>query len=284
MRKIYLSLVALLLSINASFTQTWDWGVAWDTVNINDIESWHGSMVVDPDNNVYVLGSFYVTNLHIGPQRLVNRGQYEIFLCSYDKDGTFRWATSVGSAGNDAIAGISLDASNNIYIGGAYRNNTVYFTPTNTLLNSGDYDSFIAKYSSDGTFQWAQKVFWGVKNQRIQDMEFDRDNNCFVVVGNFTDSLMYYNCTQNVKLTALGTKDQFVATLNATATAVTNIKNFKASDASTTSFKKVKPYIVGTTTYEYYIAGDLKNDIYLDPGYIYPVNDNILLTDRRMHS
>ena len=272
MRKLYLSLVALILSSNASFSQTWDWATSWDTIGNISIESYHAVMLMGSDNNLYILGIFKDNNLQIGTQLLTKRGGYDIFLCSYDSDGNFRWATCIGSASNDDIAGITLDASNNIYIGGAY-SNTVYFTPTDyiTIPYSG-YDSFIAKYSSNGSFLWARRVFSGTDVQRLQDIELDRDNNQIVVVGTFKTQMKYYNGTDTTTLTAMGPKDQFIATLNTSATSVSDISVFRTSNQSTT-FKKVKNYIIGSSVNGYYISGDLVDTIYLDPSSIYPVTD-----------
>src|SRR5262245_13484469 len=65
---------------------------------------------------------------------------------------SFGWAAAVGG---EAIA---TDAAGNVYLAGSYFTS---FTPagsTVTLSSAGGRDTFVAKYSRSGSFQWATSL------------------------------------------------------------------------------------------------------------------------------
>jgi hypothetical protein len=74
----------------------------------------------------------------------------------------FGWAFHVGGTNADAGNGITTDSAGNLYVTGSFSPSTVNFdpndtnpnNPNNTLTDPGGDDEFIAKYTSNKTFQW----------------------------------------------------------------------------------------------------------------------------------
>jgi Beta-propeller repeat len=69
----------------------------------------------------------------------------------------FGWAFAVGSTSFDGGQGIAADAQGNVYVSGVY-GGTANFdpagSPAGTRTSAGSTDSFVARYSPAGAFQW----------------------------------------------------------------------------------------------------------------------------------
>ncbi len=72
----------------------------------------------------------------------------------------YKWAKSIGSAGDDIGYSITTDAFSNVYITGSFAG-TADFDPgvgTQTLTSVGGSDIFFAKYNSNGNYLWAKSI------------------------------------------------------------------------------------------------------------------------------
>ena len=112
------------------------------------------SVVVDGSGNVYVAGVFQGT-VSVGGANLVSAGLVDIFLAKYNSAGAHQWSIRLGGTGIDEPHAIDLDASNNVYMTGNF-SNTVNFGGGN-LVSAGNFDIFLAKYSTTGVHQWSQR-------------------------------------------------------------------------------------------------------------------------------
>ena len=114
---------------------------------------------VDGSGNMYVTGS-YGSN----PLRLYNSdgsafgttlafsGFTDCFIVKYNTAGTVQWGARIAGTGFDTAYSISVDGSGNMYVTGYYTSNplTLYNSDGSafgtTLVKSGNYNCFIAKY------------------------------------------------------------------------------------------------------------------------------------------
>lgn len=88
----------------------------------------------------------------------------EAYLIKYDPTGLILWTTRVTgviSAGNDRLA-VTTDPSNNVYLAGSGSTGVGFFSANNFSVNPNINlstttigNSFLAKYNSTGTLQWA---------------------------------------------------------------------------------------------------------------------------------
>ncbi len=128
-------------------------------------------ITLDSSGNVYVTGqydsTFTIFNAGGGTfGTLANSGSSDVFIVKYNTSGIAQWATRVAGAGSDVGRSISIDSSGNVYATGSYASNPVTIfnadgTTFGTLANTGSNATFIVKYNTSGTAQWATRVAGG---------------------------------------------------------------------------------------------------------------------------
>src|SRR6185503_13759649 len=103
--------------------------------------------------NVYVSGWFSGT-AQFGGQSLTSFGLQDIFIASYDTSGTLNWVKQAGGTGNEVCAGIVTNDQGDSYITGWYSGTAVF--DDSTIVSSGSYDMFIARYNAEGQLLWVK--------------------------------------------------------------------------------------------------------------------------------
>ena len=127
----------------------------------------HG-IAVDSLNNIIVTGFYSVTTTTIynapfgATSTLPNlpiSGTNDVFIVKYSSSGVGVWATRIAGTADDTGSSITVDSNNNIIVTGYYDSSpvTIYNTPgtlvAGTLVNTGLYDVFLVKYTSNGFVQ-----------------------------------------------------------------------------------------------------------------------------------
>ena len=187
-----------------------------------DYESGNG-ITTDSDNNIVVTGS-YVSNpliiynsSEVAIQTLGNDGTYNTFIVKYSPAGEVLWAARVSGTGNVFGNGITADVNNNIILTGSYTSNPVTFYDANgvasqTLGNSGTYNTYIAKYGSDGLVVWVARI-GGTAIDQGQKITTDTTNN-ILVSGNYNSNpVTFYDAAGVASQTLVndGTYNVFIA-------------------------------------------------------------------------
>ena len=111
-------------------------------------------IALDSSGNAYVTGMINGT-VTFGNITIVSNAHYDIFIAKLSSSGSWQWAVTIGGQFPDYGRGIAVDSSGDIYVTGAF-NGTVNFG--NTVLTSTEYDAFIVKLSSSGSWKWAIKA------------------------------------------------------------------------------------------------------------------------------
>jgi len=114
-------------------------------------------IATDIEGNVYLTGVFNVPTVQFGSFTLSNMGGYDIFIVKYNSAGNVIWAKSAAGNDWDEGIGIAADESQNVYITGYYRSSKIAFG-SDTIFNSGTYNTFLAKYDSIGNIIWVNKI------------------------------------------------------------------------------------------------------------------------------
>lgn len=138
----------------------------------------------DKYGNTYVTGIFGTAadfDSSPGTANLFTAGGGDVFLVKYNSLGQYVWAINFGSSGWDYGYEICGDSANNIYVTGRIAG-TTDFDPgagTATITPVGGDDVFVAKYNSNGQYQWAFNI--GSVNQDIgMGIKTDALNNVYV--------------------------------------------------------------------------------------------------------
>ncbi|MCE3227985.1 MAG: hypothetical protein K0S32_2536 [Bacteroidetes bacterium] len=144
-------------------------------------------IAVDGSGNCYVHGFFNNQCTFLGTPNItiVTNGQQDNFIAKYNASGSVLWAVKAGSTVNETAGGITVDALNNVYIGGTFSGNFILYGASNiTLSTAGAVDAFVAKYDPNGNVLWAQQA-GGTGNESGGNVSLDG-------IGN-----IYFSCSIN---------------------------------------------------------------------------------------
>jgi hypothetical protein len=93
---------------------------------------------------------------------------------------TNQWVKRFGSTGSDLGLAVTIDASANVIVSGAYIGSVDF--GGGVLTNGGFEDAFLAKYNTSGTFSWAKR-FGEAGRDRINSVAVDASGN--VAIGGY---------------------------------------------------------------------------------------------------
>ncbi len=93
----------------------------------------------------------------------------------------WKWAKTWGGLDHDYAYSVAADDSGNVYVTGSY-NDTAEFNPDGggEQTSIEDEDAYLAKYDSDGNWQWA-KTWGGTSNVSGRSVVADNQGNVYVV-------------------------------------------------------------------------------------------------------
>jgi hypothetical protein len=112
------------------------------------------SVVVDDGGNVIVTGSFQGT-VNLGGSNLISAGSSDIFLAKFSPAGQHLWSTSFGGSSGDFPETVATAPNGDVLLVGRFQNTmTVGAT---SMTSAGNYDIFVARFSSTGAAQWARR-------------------------------------------------------------------------------------------------------------------------------
>ena len=171
---------------------------------------------LDPAGNVYVCGAFDNT-VDFDPDTLVDasiteEGNGDVYLAKYDNTGAHLWSFNLGFWGHDLGSDMVVDDLGNIYLTGYFRVD-VDFDPgpgTAMLTAQGTRDVFVAKYDTDGNYQWAFNIAFGGNVERYPGIGLDADGNV-LVTGEFGGTQDFDPGAGTAMLTSAGNQDIFLA-------------------------------------------------------------------------
>ncbi|MFH1050030.1 MAG: T9SS type A sorting domain-containing protein [bacterium] len=152
------------------------------------------SVAVDSKNNIVVAGAFQGTincDQGNGIANLTAKGNQDMVLAKYNTFGDLIWAYNIGTLGITCEPNvIALDGSDNIYVAGYFGKSgetgaLLDFSAeakVDTLKSLGGYDAFIAKYTKDGKFLWANTFgnSSGISKEVINDLSVENNGTIYV--------------------------------------------------------------------------------------------------------
>jgi len=136
------------------------------------------------------------------------------FICSFSRSQNFGMAKQLGGTSNDAIYGIAVDASGNIYSCGAF-NGTSDFDPgpgVYNLTSAGQEEIFVTKLDAAGNLIWAKQM-GGAGREGSRNLAIDASGNVYIT-GAFNGTADFDPGAGIYSLSPVGNWDIFVLKLN----------------------------------------------------------------------
>ena len=152
-------------------------------------------MATDSQRNVYVISIVSKDGALVDGDPITtyeaNSNNYDFLLVSYSCDGTYRWHKVFGGGSSEYPSGIEVDSQDNIFIIGFFAecdlpsdlyystarigdNNDVDYTSTNTPTSC--QRTFLAKFNSNGVFQWIHFPYSPLDNFPYSSHPFSNRN------------------------------------------------------------------------------------------------------------
>lgn len=167
------------------------WSFKIGGTNLDEVSA----ISVDPQGNVYVNGFFRGQGVDFDPSPtgtalLNSNGEGggdpgyggDVFVAKYNSSGQYLWAFNIGgpSLGDNGTV-IVTDQAGNVYTGG-YFNASADFDPSaNTkILDASNGVVFLAKYNTDGKYQWAFNFGERNGNSHPFGLKIDASANLYV--------------------------------------------------------------------------------------------------------
>ena len=171
------------LILDPYLVATYYGGNGWD-------EGW--SINTDNSNNIFVTGLTMSTNFPLyNPgggayfQDTLEGNYSNAYILKFNSNGVRQWATYYGGSRTDKGYSIISDGNNNVLVTGyTWSTNFPLYNPgggayfQDTIIGN-EYDTFILKFSPNGTRQWAT-YYGGSADDRGYSITTDNNNNIFI--------------------------------------------------------------------------------------------------------
>ena len=204
--------IALLkLTANGDF----DW-----VQQYGDVDSeFFTTVIVDPQNDVYVIGSFGGTvdfDPGAGTSNMTSAGSADAFILKLSNNGQYVWSRQFGDAGFDFTSDACLDQNGNLYVYGEF-SGTVDFdfgAGSSSYTAQGSRDVFLCQVDINGGFGWA--IAWGGSTSEIaQAVHIDPGGGVYAV-GEFEGTVDFDPGTGTLNETAQGIRDVYISKIDET--------------------------------------------------------------------
>lgn len=221
-------------------------------------------VTVDKARNVISTGAFQGDATFSSTSNiLTSGGGRDVYIMKHDSAGNFMWAIPIGSGGDDYGYNVTTDNEGNVYAAG-YFQGQVDFDPgpgSATLTANAFFDAYLAKYDSEGNYQWAINVGAGFLNFFF-DVETD-DLGSVYVCGFFSGAPDFDPGQDTVILTSASASGMngVLAKYNALDGAYIWAGVLESTQSSTAGSLAVDPF--GNTVY---VTGFFQDNVDLDPG------------------
>lgn len=208
--------------------------IIWAKGENGDFDDYGYSVALDVTGNPYVVGAFLSNTVKFDAVVLTNTATapaYDSFILKYDSNGNVVWAKSADAStaatwpgSNDRPYSVTIDATGNIYMAGAFLCTTLTFG--STILNNatganGYFDVYVVEYDASGNVLGAVSA-GGNSEDYTYAAAADASGNIYIT-GTFVSTTIPFGTDT---LTDAGSQDIFLTKLNgAIATGVESIIN-----------------------------------------------------------
>ena len=116
-------------------------------------------ITVTPAGDIYIAGVFGSASLTFGASVISNASSGQVaFIARYDASGTPVWASGSGGNGHEYAVGLVSDLSNNVYLTGGLRDNSISFS--GTVISNPDTVPvlYLAKFDPANNVIWSKTI------------------------------------------------------------------------------------------------------------------------------
>ncbi|MFP4042213.1 MAG: hypothetical protein ACLFT6_05575, partial [Bacteroidales bacterium] len=173
-RKLILGTILATLCIIKSYSQEW---VANFKPFSSDFVTITDARYNEQEEKYYLTGRF-TDSLYIGSSdTLIGKGSGAIFIASFDQNYNPLWIYEIDGDGYELRSKLDLDDNGNLYVSGVFTSSNCSLGNDDAVLASdGIGDNFLAKFSSDGKFQWVNHLGRGESFQKNGKIMVDNSN------------------------------------------------------------------------------------------------------------
>jgi len=180
-----------------------------DSLDINYADKIRGEILMDDNNNCYVVSSTSSTNLPTSASVIQpSKGSFQDgMIAKFDNNlSNLIWCSYIGGNGNDAAYAIALTSKDDIVVcGGTNSTNLpttsgVYQTSFNgsSNYNGATADGWVAKINKNGNFIYALSYFGSTKYDQAYFVDIDRKDHIYLYgQTEDTSNSMIYNALWN---------------------------------------------------------------------------------------
>jgi hypothetical protein len=111
------------------------------------------NLKIDSDDNIVITGNF-TGAVDFGGGTLTSLGAADGYVAQFDTDGSHLWSTRFGGTGAENSLGLEIDATDDVWISGAFSSASIDFGGGAISL-VGSADCFLARLSSTGTHEFS---------------------------------------------------------------------------------------------------------------------------------
>ena len=217
------------------------------------------AITLDRESNVYVTGYFEGSATFNTNTTVASLGGQDIFVEKLDSAGNFVWVKAFGGAYDDFGSGIKTDNDGYVYATGFFRI-SIDADPgpgTYDLFAQGNYDYYLIKLDSLGSFVWANS-YGGYGSDYCFGIDVNANSEIFLTGGYWGDFDIVSD-TNTFSLNTNGQSDVFVQKIDSSGqTNWINTYGYNLLDGG----RAVATDSVGNV----YIGGEFGNWVNFDPG------------------
>ncbi|MFT5765756.1 MAG: hypothetical protein ACI8X3_003193 [Saprospiraceae bacterium] len=159
------------------------WAVSAGSLN-NDFSL---DIEVDKEGNILWLGQYWVAAFFENDTIQAGSNAKAYFVAKYNPEGQLIWAKSINGSSTKVVNDLTLDAANNIYLTGYFRDSLI--VDDIILTSQATEDAFVLKIAADGDPSWGVQ-YGNSGTTRPQKIE-TTSNGQLVIAGNFTGSVTF---------------------------------------------------------------------------------------------
>ena len=176
----------------------------------SSVDRGHG-IAMDSNGNVWATGYFSGT-IDIdgdGNNDLTSNGGEDSYIAKFDSNGNFEVAKNIGGSNTDQGLGIATDSQGYVWTTGFFEGSIDFDGDgTDDLTSNGGQDSYVAKFDSNGDFEFAKKIGGSVTDVGL-GIATDSDGNAWAT-GYFSGTIDIDGDGTD-DLTSNGGQDSYVA-------------------------------------------------------------------------